>query len=319
MLLSELVKTKNYLKSLSLNAVRTDTEELDGHVSHILTFPLHLTYQDDLSSVISKIDHIESELTAIEKSVNNLIDKIDEEISDRTQDFLARGYIVSGFYGSNRTDVPTERSARLLPMRDETRSEIVVTAKKHTHWKYPCLEIGPGDGFWTEYLVAGDPLYIVDQHQEFLDSTVEKFNPVYQKRIRPYLTGIHANRSDTDLSMLPHNQFGFIFSWNVFNYLPLAETQSMLEQSFDLLRPGGIMMFSYNNCDSPQCTEFVEKGFRSWMPSKLLLDTCKSIGFEIIHNITKEETIHWVEIKKPGVLKTVKGHQVLGEISSQTA
>ena len=75
-------------------------------------------------------------------------------------------------------------------------------------------------------------------------------------------------------------------------------------------------MFSYNNCDVPQCAEYVQQGFRSWMPEQLLLDTCRSFGFEIIASVSKE-MINWVEIKRPGVLKTVKAHQVMGEIISR--
>jgi hypothetical protein len=50
------------------------------------------------------------------------------------------------------------------------------------------------------------------------------------------------------------------------------------------------------------------------MPKTLLEQICKETGFEIINFNSVEETIHWVEIKKPGELKTAKAHQVLGEI-----
>lgn len=74
------------------------------------------------------------------------------------------------------------------------------------------------------------------------------------------------------------------------------------------------MMFSYNNCDVVQCAEYVEQGFRSWMPSKLLEKTVQDLGFEIIVNRSLEETVHWIEIRKPGALTTTKHHQVLGKI-----
>jgi hypothetical protein len=112
---------------------------------------------------------------------------------------------------------------------------------------------------------------------------------------------------------LPTNQFGFIFSWNVFNYFPLRETQTYLEESFKLLRPGGVMMFSYNNCENVTCAGLFENGMRSWMTEKLLIDTCKNIGFDIINSVTENE-VNWVEIQKPGILKTVKASQAMGRI-----
>jgi len=155
-------------------------------------------------------------------------------------------------------------------MHDSTRSEVLVKSRSYTDWRYPVLEIGPGDGTWTEHLIAGDPLYIVDLHQEFLDNTLNKFNPVYRNRGRSYIVGAHGI-ADTDFSLLPQGQFGFIFSWNVFNYYPLEYTKLMLTQCMGLLRPGGVMMFSYNNCDVVQCAEYAEKGLASWMQKELLV------------------------------------------------
>lgn len=314
MRLSDLVRLKNNLLAIDTDAVRTQAEALDGHLSQLYNIDLHLIYKDQIENKIKNCDLIEHTITDIETKIKELLIQIDQEINDITKDYLARGYIINGFYGSNSTDVPTERTARQLPINNETRSEIIVRLRSYTDWHYPVLEIGPGDGVWTEHLVAGDPLYLLDRHQEFLDATLDKFNGVYRNRIRPYLTGLHARRPEEDMTMLPANQFGFIFSWNVFNYLPLKETTAMLEGSMRCLRPGGVMMFSYNNCDVVQCAEYVEQGFRSWMPSKLLEKTVQDLGFEIIVNRSLEETVHWIEIRKPGALTTTKHHQVLGKI-----
>jgi phospholipid N-methyltransferase len=314
MRLSDLIRLKNNLKSINLDSVRQQAEVLDGQLSQLFTITMHMSYRDQLDEKIKDCDMIENALVGIESKIQELLKQIDAEVSEITKDYMARGYMVNGFYGSNYTDVPTERNDRLLPINDETRSEVVVRLRSYTDWHYPVLEIGPGDGTWTEHLVAGDPLYILERHQEFIDNTLNKFNGVYRNRIRPYLTGMHGRTQEEDMSMLPENQFGFIFSWNVFNYMPLKETIAMLQGSYQCLRPGGVMMFSYNNCDVAQCAEYVEQGFRSWMPSMLLEQTCKDLGFEIIANRSIEETVHWIEIRKPGALTTTKYHQVLGKI-----
>lgn len=316
MKLSDMVRLRNELERINFVPVRTETNLIDGLLSHLLELPAHLTYREDLNKLINNVDVIENTIDSLESDIPAIISKLDQEILDNTQEYLARGYMINGFYGSNSTNVATEREERILNINDDTRSELLVRARGYTDWRYPGLEIGPGDGQWTEHLIAADPLYVIDVHQEFLDSTVSKFNDVYRNRIRPYLTGMTVNRSDTDLSMLPRNQFGFIFSWNVFDYFPLAHTKAFLTQAFDLLRPGGVMMFSYNNCEIPQCVEYVEIGFKSWMPKSLLVATCRELGFEIIKTHNPELTVNWIEIRKPGELKTVKGHQVLGEIIS---
>lgn len=314
MKLSEIVKLRNSLQQISLSMIKASVNEVDGQLSGIYELPSHITYKDSVGDLLTSIDSIEHQIGYIENKIPELITNIEQELEDRTKELLSRGYMINGGYGSDSTDVISERLGRQMLMHDGTRSEILVRARKYTDWRFPALEIGPGDGVWTEHLIAADPLYIVDVHQEFLDSTLDKFNHIYKNRVRPYLTGMHARRSDTDLSMLPINQFGFIFAWNVFDYFPLSHVVAFLEQSMNLLRPGGIMMFSYNNCDVVQCAEYAEDGFRSWMPKSLLTKTCTDMGFEIINHGHTEETVSWIEIKKPGTLKTVKGHQVMGEI-----
>lgn len=313
MKLSDLVKLRNELVHVSTSYAQSAVNDLDSHLSRINELELRLDYKSDMAKTITAVDLIEDNLTIVDNLINALIERINLEIVECTKDFASRGYLINGNSGSNRADVATERNDRAIIMHDETRAEILVRARKYTDWHFPALEIGPGDGIWTEHLIAGDPLYIVDIHQEFLDATLSKFNPVYRNRIRPYLVGSHGI-NDTDLSMLPQNQFGFIFSWNVFDYFPETHIMLYLEQAMNILRPGGVMMFSYNNCDMYQCAAYAEQGFKGWMTAPLLSEICAKLGFEIINLNSVEETVHWIEIKKPGELKTVKAHQVLGEI-----
>ena len=313
MKLSELVNLRNELQQVHTSIAKSAVYDLDSHLSRVHELPLHLDYKSNVSDLINIIDSLENNISTIDSDVQSLIEKINAEIEDKAKDFLSRGYLINGVVGSDSVSVEFNRACRVMPMHSETKAEVLVKARKYTDWRYPVLEIGPGDGIWTEHLIAGDPLYLVDIHSEFLESTLNKFNPVYRNRIRPYLIGCDG-RDDTDLSMLPQGQFSFIFSWNVFDYFPLAHIKSYLKQAMSILRPGGVMMFSYNNCDVRQCAAFAEQGVKSWMPKSLLVKTCKEEGFEIINLRSLEETVHWIEIKKPGELKTVKAHQVLGEI-----
>ena len=87
-----------------------------------------------------------------------------------------------------------------------------------------------------------------------------------------------------------------------------------LKEIFSALRPGGVCMFSYNNAERVHCAKYVEQGYMSYMPKKLLTKLIHQHGFEIISLEDRNESISWVEIRKPGVLSTIKAHPVLGEI-----
>ena len=316
MKLSELVKLRNNLQDIKFDILSNDIDLLDAAVSRNLMLPLHENYKQSILTVIDFFDKTENSINEKQQNIKNLIEKIDDEITAITSSMLELGYKVNDYYGSNLTNFDVERVDRILELSDDERGEIGTVLRSYTNWRYPTLEIGPGDGEWTESLVAGDPLYIVDRHQEFLDSTLRKFNEVYQRRLRPYLTGIHADRPEFDYTMLPQGQFGFIFAWNVINFWPLKETKHTLHQCWDLLKPGGVMMFSFNNCDVVQCAVSAETGYKSYLTPKLLNDVFAEIGFEVIQYRSTSINVHWVEIKKPGVLQTSKRHQTLGKIIS---
>lgn len=319
MKLHDLVLLRNYLLGVSSVPMRNETDILDARLTAISNIIMHADYKISINKLIDALDKAEQELYKIENGLPDIINKIEVEINEKTTRFYKRGYQVNGLNGSDLTDVNTERNFRKLPITDETRSILVTKIKSCTDWHYPTLEIGPGDGEWTEHLVAADPLYIVDIHKEFLDSTLSRFNPIYRNRVRAYQIGSAVGSDEFNLGRLPNNQFGFIFSWNVFNYFPIYESRKMLEQCYQLLRPGGKMIFSFNDCDIPKCADYAEHGFRSWMPKKLLINVCKDLGFDIADYQSPEEVVAYLEIKKPGDLRTVKSHQVLGEIITRTA
>ena len=315
MKISDLVKLRNNLQSISFTALSHEVNNIDAAISKNVNLPLHENYKASTNTIINFISQLESQIESQQQYISAFIKDIEQEIAELTAPMMQLGYEINGFYGSNLTNWDVERSDRVLELSDDERGEIGTVVRSYTDWQYPTLEIGPGDGDWTESLVAGDPLYIVDRHQEFLNSTLSKFNETYQRRVRPYLVGSDGI-SDFDYSMLPINQFGFIFAWNVINFWPFQETKLTLKQCYDLLRPGGVMMFSFNNCDVSQCAEAAESGYKSYLTPKLLNSIFDEVGFELIQYRSTSTNVHWVEIKKPGVLSTTKRHQALGKIVS---
>jgi SAM-dependent methyltransferase len=117
--------------------------------------------------------------------------------------------------------------------------------------------------------------------------------------------------------MLPQGQMAFVFCWNFLNYRSLDTVKEYLKSVKEVLRPGGVFMFSYNNGDMYECAGYAEGHWMSYIPKSLLVPMCESLGYEVIH--TQESrgdgtALSWIELKKHGELNTVKAHQVLGEI-----
>jgi len=323
MKISQLVSLRHKLNQLSAlarseltDAVAKVTFDVDKINQSVSIFPFTDCIDAAAMELINNISSIKNNSLKIDQLISTTINEIDKEIDRLATPYFSNGYIINDSPAPIHVTVENESTIRVLPIDDGSKNMVINIVRGYTDWHYPTLEIGPGNGEWTEHLIAGDPLYIVDIRQEYIDSTLSKFNDVYRRRMRPYLVKPGQGDKFADLSNLPQAQFGFIFAWNVFNYFPLVELTSYLQESFNVLRPGGVMMFSYNNCDVPICAYNVEVGYKSWMTERLLIDVCKKLGFEIIATrlLDGAEEVHWIEIKKPGKLRTVKAHQTLGRI-----
>ena len=302
---SELVELREQLIK------RYTTESITNEVKILETTLLSIANNTPPSEFTIDVHNLSTDLTRsydLLKQHNtryqDLLKHLEQKIEQESAKFFTDNYTLELKYSSPENI----RNVRVMKLSDDVRAEIQQRIQLYTDWRYPVMEIGCRDGEWTQYLVAGDPLYIVDHHQEFIDSATAQFSDQYRNRVRVYLTGEH------DLSALPENQMGFVFCWNFLNYSSLDTVKEYLKEVKRTLRPGGVFLFSYNDGDRPGCAGMAENFFMSYIPRRMLIPLCESLGFEIVCDHARERTISWIEVRKPGTLTTNKAHQVMGEI-----
>jgi SAM-dependent methyltransferase len=305
MKLNELVRLRNQLASaLETTALNS---ELEKNYSRLLS--LSNDIDTDLSIGILDLanEHLaiknvfERDLTQLQV----LLAKIQEKINEQSTQFFAENYQ----FELKNLDPDTIRRMRNLKKDDEFEQVLLQRINLFSNWQYPALEIGCRDGEWTKYLVASDPLYIADVFEEFLGSAVQQFPQLYQGRVRKYLI-----KDFYKISNLPKNQFGLIFSYNFFNYLSVDSIKQFLIQASEWLRPGGTMIFTYNNADLPAAAAYAENYFMTYVPESILMLLVESLGFEITYVYNSEPAYSIMEINKPGTLKSIKVGQTAGEI-----
>ena len=306
MALYDLVSLKrNLIGAINVESVKKELQNLIHAISTVkstgnIIDDKHVAYIDGL------LAHYTNLLDQVNRPMPGLQDElaiINQEIHTITHNLFAGNYELEERYGT----ADHVRKVRKIIINSEIEETITQRISLYTDWKYPSLEIGCRDGEWTKCMIAADPLYIVDRHQEFLDSASSNFTPQYQERMRKYLL------KDNDLSMLPQEQFAFVFSFGYFNYVSVDTITYMLRQIKTLLRPGGSFLFSYNDGDTPAGAGLAENFARSYMPKSMLIPICQSFGFTITAEFDYDR-LNLLEIQRPGVLQTVKAHQVLGKI-----
>lgn len=302
-------------------------------ISDIIKLKNELIKYSDTTKLLAEGEAINKLLSTVEsvdcrsigdtasKGVQNLISKIQTQVSDAiaAMDSEIESIAPSMAFRSPAefaTSIEDERKNRKIIVPDSIQEILHGRIRIYADWHYPGLEIGPRDGHLTPHLVGCDPLYLVDSRQEYLDNATMQFPEEYANRVRKYL--VDYSKENSTLLQLPHGQVGFIFSWNYFNYLPFSILTCYLQDAFTLLSPGGTFMFGFNDAGMVNGALHAEWGGMSYVTQQMLVSAASDIGYEITstshgfdcgwHNVS------WLEIKKPGILSTIKAHQTMGII-----
>lgn len=310
MKLHELVRLRNQLaNALEFTALNNELEKnysrllnLTNEIDQDLSINLHSLANEHLA--------IKNLFERDQTQVQTLLTAIQEKINQLSTQFFAENYQ----FELRNLDTDTVRRMRNFRKDDEFEQVLLQRINLFSNWQYPALEIGCRDGEWTKYLVASDPLYIADVFEEFLSSAIKQFPPIYQGRVRKYLI-----KDFYKIANLPKNQFGLIFSYNFFNYLSIDSIKQFLIQAIEWLRPGGTMIFTYNNADLPAAAAYAENYFMTYVPESILIPLAESIGFEVTYVYNSEPAYSVIEINKPGSLKSIKVGQTFGEIKHITS
>ena len=309
----DLVNYKNEIKKIIYEI------SIDGSLqskSSLITLLEENYILPEYSKQLTQIKSIYSEM--IEKNndiisiLNNIIDIVD--------------------HGIMKTEFKEEKIRSLLPTNENIKNIFQAELAKYSQVKYPGLQINSrifikdltniksttdldDTNFWISLMVSSDPFYMIGPNLEALQTSFSSYPETYQRRVRLYQWN-----DKRDLSILPQDQFNIIFCWDFFNYLTIETIDQFLSQMIRLLRPGGTLLFTYNNCDLADSARLVDLKLAGWTTPKLLEAIYLKLGFELdsLNDIISDETnishVSWMKLKRPGELTTVKMSQAQGLI-----
>jgi SAM-dependent methyltransferase len=303
-MIEQKVKYKNDLKELitklSIDHVVGEKINLIDQIKNQHNFIEH----DQLTKIYAEL--IQKNQSIID-NIKVIIDRTDNEIEE----------IVRNRYKDINKNIDIVPNAQLI-INEEIESIILTRIAMYSQLKYPGLQLNCMYNFtdpvkWVSSMVANDPLYLAgpyDDHGEihYLENMISPYPEIYQKRLRLY--GIR----DRNLDVLPQAQFGLILSWNFFNYQTLDTIEIYLSKIINLLRPGGVFMFSYNNCNLANSAQLFDNQKASWATPEVLEKMFKTFGFEVVEFKDIIPFCSWVEVRRSGELTTVKRSQSLGTI-----
>jgi SAM-dependent methyltransferase len=125
---------------------------------------------------------------------------------------------------------------------------------------------------------------------------------------------IREDQEQDILWQLPDNQFGLVLAWNYFNHRPFEIVRRYLIELYRKMRPGGMLLMTYNDCDRWQGVKAVEAQVGLYTPGSLIQGFAESLGFEQRFIYHDEGPWTWIEFRKPGEWQSLRGGQTLAKI-----
>ena len=317
--LHQLVDFRNSLRSnIKTDSIHTEIKKLIKTISDISAHSLTDDFKQTSNKIIESYNNLLAQVDAPLSDIDQMLNQVQEKISQQSQQFFTDSYAVELeiIEKENLTqNLRDRRHWRNIRLNDDDSPDkhMLGIIQKNCSYQYPVLEIGCRDGEWTKHMIAGDPLYVSEYTEEFMHNAVHQFTKQYVPRVRRYQI------KDNTIEGLPENQFGFIFSYNFFNYLAFDTIKEWMRKVHTWLRPGGVIMFTYNNADFGYGASMAESSVQSYCPMSLLVPMCESIGFEYYAHkdyadVNSYNPFSWIQFKKSGELSTIKVAQALGQI-----
>jgi hypothetical protein len=313
MKLREIVAYINLLDSLSMDAECNEAVRLLDSILHIVTN--HSLQLDMFSNTLTNdFKTISGGVNAFRFTLERLKQKLYDEVAIQEPEY---------FRESKRMfdhDTPYETNEYILNRRLGIDPDSNILLRSHLRslgdWRLPGLILRPGRETFIEDMVPLDPLYLVDHHEELLKPSVDSFTPEYQQRLRKYI--VDDRQDGAILADLPQGQFGLVFAYNYFNFRPIELIQKYLTELYAVMRPGGTLIMTYNNCDRAQGVGLAERGFMCYTPKRHIQQHAESVGFESTFEHNGLGDLSWLEFVKPGDITSIRGGQTLAKLVATT-
>ena len=305
MKLSELVAYRDKLRKHDINTFNSMNTQIFDLLQAEIEDPEYLTlFTDHRNEIMRNLDKFKADHLDYDH-------KLTQRIHDEEKSYLSDSEERYRLYFLNES--LKEKQQRQLEIQQDTKEYLETRIDRYASWDHAGLQICPSYGNLTHTMVSLDPLYLIDYSDVLIRPVREQFNPQYRGRLRSYVFP-KDTQDQLMFSRLPQQQFGFILAYNFFDNMPISKIQQTLKECFELLKPGGSMIFTFNDCDLPHNISLVESGWKYYTPGRLVKHYLENTGFTVLKHFRETYGMAWFEVEKPGKLESIKGGQTLASI-----
>jgi len=309
-MLSDRIRARQSLSKLVAYLNLIDSIETDSRTSEILYLLESLTNEHKLDNIdwasYQPIDnHSQTAIDNIldlKKDFASLREEVFQEIIENEQPYYDAS---TNFYQYNKDSAEGLESLNSDPDFKEVVGNRINLL---TDWQFPGAAFRPQHCEFMRNMVACDPLYLVDTDYDSMLPGIEQFGKRYQRRLCFTET---IEYIDTMMETLPSGQIGFILITNFFELRPIELLEKYFIELKKILRPGGRLAFTYNNCDYAKAVSFVELRQRCYTPGRAVIALLEEIGYTVTYVLNHNSGQGYIECKRDGELSTIRGGQSL--------
>jgi SAM-dependent methyltransferase len=312
----DLIRLSNRLADMTIQDLKADTVYRYHTIMHESNIPSAEVDNVFRQQITITHDSLQKTFLQLEQNLDEFKSAVKNEIRKEGNTWLQRSYtryeqqLETGLgKGPSAPELhrnkPIYTDADILKMFNDR-------VGSYSNWHYPAAIIHPMMEPFIHNMVGSDPLYVLDESHYLLDPVLAQFNSVYQRRVRPYI--IEESFERPILSALPDDQFGFCFVYNYLNYRPFELIKKYISESYKKLKPGGVLVFTFNDCDRWQSIQLVEQEISCYTPGSLITGWSEYVGFKEIYRYQDQTASVWLELQKPGTLLSLRGGQNLAKI-----
>ena len=307
--LSYFVKYKEAVDNTTLDVA---CSAVSDDISSALGIVSGHSVEDDVALSKQK-DKIQQELVKLDAMLNNFKVAIEKELRQKETTYLSKSYTLYEEAGDTAKYILERKKKHPIVQDGEIKKKLIHTISENCTWQYPGVIIRPTYSDLINPMISLDPLYIMDEDLALLKETKKNWTAEYQSRLR---YSIINDNDEVIFKKIPQNQIGFVLVADFFNYKPLSIIQKYTTEIYNSLRPGGVLLFTYNNCNLANGVRNFEKMLYSYTPESLVRLMLEDlIGFEYVSSFSDPNSnTNWIEVKKPGTRTTLRGGQTLGKI-----
>jgi SAM-dependent methyltransferase len=309
MKLSELVNYRCELDALSVKAISQPADAEIQKITYLVD-----SQKIQISKFAEKLEQkrqaVLKSFEALDKDLSSLRSQLKKLIETEEKPWFQESYRL--YEQEMIYETPEYILNRRPEITPETEQFYHNRLIRYNTWQHPAMIIRPGMETYIGDLLASDPLYLVDENHDLLLPALSRFNEHYQNRLRTYT--INERQDQEIFHKLPDAQFGLVFAYNYFNFRPFEMLKKHFAEIYQKLKPGGMFVFTFNDCDRDKGVMLVEQHFCCYTPGYLVRELAQSIGFEIVFSWTDLGPSTWLELKKPGELESLRGGQALAKV-----